>query len=92
VIEAQQHDAGYEEEFVGQRVEVGAEFAPLVVAAGDVAIHAVADGRHGEAQQRGEAVGLVAGADVVKHLHHEERDEEHPQDGDFVGGRHRPAG
>lgn len=89
VVEIEQDDGGDEEEFIGGGVEDGAEFAALVVFAGDVAIHPIQDGGNGEGEHAGQAADFIAGADVVDDLNHEEGNEEDAKDGDFIGGGHR---
>ena len=89
VIESEQDDGGDEQKFIGSGVENGAEFALLMVFAGDVAIHAVQNGGDGKGEQTRKTADFVTGADVVDSRDHEERDEEDAQDGNFVGGGHR---
>ena len=89
IIESEQDDGGDEQKFIGSGVENGAEFALLVVFAGDVAIHAVQNGGDGKGEQTRKTADFVTGADVVDSLDHEERDEENAQDGNLVGGGHR---
>src|SRR6185312_1978161 len=48
IIEGEQNDAGDEQQFVGKRVEDGAEFAALIVMTRNVAVHAVANGGNGK--------------------------------------------
>ena len=45
MIEAQHHYAGHQQQFVRQRIEDRSQFAALVVTAGDIAVHPVADRR-----------------------------------------------
>jgi len=64
-------DAGDQQQFVRERVEDGAEFAPLVVTPRDVAVHAIKNRRDRKRQQRHEPVDFIARLDVIKNLHHE---------------------
>lgn len=89
MIEAQKNDGGDEQELVGQGVENGAEFATLVVVAGDIAIDPVEDGGDAKGEHAQQTMEFVARLDVIENFDYEKGDEQNPEDGDFVRGGHR---
>src|SRR3954469_22476824 len=88
VLQAQQHHPGYEQNFVRERIQDPSQFAMLIVAPGQVPIHTVTDCGHCESQQRNQSINLVATVGVIKHCHDEQRHQQNPGNGDFVGRRH----
>src|SRR5882724_5996975 len=88
IVETQQHDAGYEQQFVGKRVENFSQFADLVVMARDVAVHAVQNRGDGERQNRKQPVDFISGANVINRFDDEKWNQKDPQDCNFVRSCH----
>ncbi len=88
VFQAEQDDARNQQQLVGERVEDPAQIAVLMVMARDEAVHAIADGRHGEGQDGAHAEDLCAVLDVIEHQDNKKRHQQNPEDGNLIGGSH----
>ena len=92
VVEAQRDDARHEQQFVRERIENRAEFAFLVVTPRDVTVHAVQNRRDRKRKEGQQPVNFVAGFEVINQFDDKKRNQQDPQNRDFVGGRHVIAG
>ena len=92
MLEAQNHDAGNQQQLIGQRIENRAQLAALIVPPSDVAIHSVADGGDGEGENAQQSMPLVASLHIIKDLNHEEGNQQNSQNGDLVRGGHAVTG
>src|SRR5437899_1830548 len=69
---------------------LGTLFTALIAVPGDIVTHPGADRPQAKRQNRQHAICFVASLDVIKALHDEERHQQNAEDGDLVGGRHKP--
>ena len=88
MVFAQENDGGDQQQFIGEGIQNGAQFANLVEPPGHVAIHPVQQRRDPEGAQGESPVEAVAGFYEVEHLDHKERNQQNPDDGYFVGRGH----
>jgi len=91
-VETEQDHARNQQEFIRQRVKDRTQLTPLVVTPCDISIDAVADRRNRERKHRQQPMHFLAVLAVIKHFHNEKWNEENPQDGDFIRGRHLHEG
>jgi hypothetical protein len=88
LVQAEQNHAGNEQQFVGEWIEDGAEFALLIVTSRDVAIHAIADCSEGEGQDCAEPMKFIPAFLIRQNFDHKEGNQQDADDGYFVGRSH----
>ena len=87
-VETEQYNSRNQQQFVGERIEDGAEFAFLIVAARNISVQTVEQCSEGESQQRKHPIQFVARANIVEELHDEKGHEQNSENGDLVRRGH----
>jgi 5-(carboxyamino)imidazole ribonucleotide mutase len=88
MFETQNDNAGDEQQFVSEWIQNCTEFTPLVVAASDVAIDAIANSRDCKGKNCRQTMSFVAVLNVIEHFDDEEWNQEDSENGDFIRRRH----